>query len=182
MNAVMRCQKAEGLYNRSLTKKEQNGPDDYIGVATASRWMDAPFARYILLRGMLHRFFCFRWIYNNVVPGQFTGQAWFGRMPHVIAHFHWCAGIEPNPFLQLYWAMAIIWSGLFGKRQGTILEYLMVESAIGGMAVDVARDIWRWGVGHRWGTSHMRDPVEFAMRCALQDELGMDHPIVRYWL
>lgn len=116
-NAIAACQIEPGLFKRSPTKADQEGVDDYIGIAAYSRYARGPFARNILNYGQSHA-----WIFNNEVPGKFSWSSWFGRMPQVIAHFYYCAGLDPGFFRSLYWKVAM------ATGRGVILNFLMLDA------------------------------------------------------
>lgn len=107
------CLVEPGLLKRSPTHPDQQGPDDYIGAAAASYFIDQGLlAKTILEYGRTHPA---RWkglpvhyVYNNVKPGEFSSSAWLGRQPALIAHLQFCAGETPALWRQLAWAAAIL--------------------------------------------------------------------------
>jgi hypothetical protein len=175
----------KGLFTRSPTKVyEMESLDDYIGICAASRVLASDQAADVVMRGISHRFFCFRWIYNCLSPGKFTAQSWFGRMGGVIAHFLWSADLKPNLFRRIWWAVSVVSAGAFTPRDSTsvILTSLMVDTMAGkSLLCTLAGAFWSWRVCVAWGTNHLVNGDSAAMALALADHLGRGHPIAKYW-
>jgi hypothetical protein len=112
--AISACETQPGLLHRAPEgKTDQEGPDDYVGAALASRYVDGgALARRVLQYGQqgvdkynpefedehkrkyskivfnilsLGGRRKIKYVYNNSNPGYFTLSAWLGRQPAVIA-------------------------------------------------------------------------------------------------
>jgi hypothetical protein len=173
------CPYRLGIPNRSPTKTgEQIAKDDLIAIAWAGKYLDPDIARAVLRAGRTPRFFIFRWFYKNVEPEKFplfkysTWQAWMGRSPEVIAHFHWSAGIQPGLGYRLYQALTFYLSGI-DSADGVTNAYMMADTAFGQCGfLDRAILSWLNRVNRRWGS----------VQGAVSAELQVGHPIALYWL
>ena len=104
-----------GLYNRAPGKFDLEAPDDYIGLvaSSATQWTDLPYATDVLNYGKSTSYLgLIHYIYNNVSPGTFSIQAWYGRQPQLPAHFAYSAGVTPAFWRQVWWALTIGTSGM----------------------------------------------------------------------
>lgn len=99
-----------GLYNRAPEKiGDQEGPDDYYGLASAGsvNALNVQIGPDIYNYGQTTYYGLFSYMYNNVTPGKFTFQAWFGRQSELVAHIQMAAGKTPEYWRQLYWCASI---------------------------------------------------------------------------
>jgi len=110
IKAVRRCEIVPGLYRRSPDNNgDQEGPDDYHGLALISYYLDPDISRDILRYGRRERWLGIipKYIFNNVNPGKWSGSAWMGRQPALIAMHKVVAG-ERVGFLESIWIMGTI--------------------------------------------------------------------------
>ena len=97
--AVKNCETDYGscILNRSPSKKDQNGWDDYISVM-AALWT-------LGLSGTTHKFLTeakhWLWNLNNVEPGRLTAKSFFGRNPRFIAHYYYCCNMNPPMLIRI---------------------------------------------------------------------------------
>lgn len=115
----------KGLFYRSTTKtKEQEAWDDYVGLSYASVVMGSGDADNILFYGHSHKFFSLNYIYNDLAPGKFSMDAWFGRNPAITAHFSHCAQVKVGVFKNII-SSIVLWF-----QRESILGWIM-ENAKG---------------------------------------------------
>ncbi len=181
------CQLLPGLYSRGKGWNDQEGIDDYIGLAAASRLLGTDHARDILRYGRnpLVRFTPFRrwprlrWYFENEQRQRVDDtRAWFGRFPAFICHVTWAAGETPAIWLRLWWAVTVAITGLFSPldQDQYILSWLMMET------IDSTKTYWfeRWASRFYIGTLHKN--WSRGMRDVLACYFGsQDHPIAKWW-
>lgn len=175
-----------GILKRSPTKDDdQNGWDDYIGMAAACRLMGVPQLAWVSLNaGNVRRFWLFKWFFKNNKPESHslfdgeTWQAWFGRNPSAVCHLQFCSGVWPHWVRHVWQAVDMIYTAYFrmGKHHDSvILGYLQVlcwdkhwhQPLITKKAVDVFKRRLKYKYGD--------------FRGVLSHRLDLDHPILRYW-
>lgn len=145
------CEIIPGLFRRDPNNTgNQEGPDDYVGIAAASPFIPGNFAKRILtygqsrrtpIRGLLEElkfpnflvtllgWMKFRYNYNNINPNVMNKGSWLGRQPQLIAHFQFAAGETPWYWRKLWWCGAVL-SSLFAKDHDSyILSYLLIRTA-----------------------------------------------------
>jgi len=169
-----RCQtEYAGLYKRGPYHPDQNAMDDYIGLTTASRLIWEEISKDVLIYGQSTG-----WVYNNVQPAQFTFTSWFGRMPQVIAHFHWAAGETPPLWMQMYWSLALFYSS-FAKKEDQdawLMSWLMIQSRYGGLGKPMGWAARKWWLKYDENFPGIGAPGLVA-RC-----LDPGHPLGRYFI
>lgn len=164
-----------GCYNRSGTKlDDQNGHDDYIGLALASKLMKTQHAADILNHRRLYSGL-FKSVWNNREPGNFTTQAWFGRMPDVVAHFIWCAGERPNVLRRAYWSITLVTAALFNIKDSTSAMLSWCRYMAADDSCPMVR-LARWVFEARF---------KKVWPCGMAQVLGVhfrpEHPLSIYW-
>jgi hypothetical protein len=165
-----------GILNRSATKiGDQTGRDDYVGVVAASRYLKTKDAYIILNAGNRRRFLIFKWFYQN---GPHVWKSWMGRYPTFITFLQWVGGdavggVTPN-FLRILCTSAdmfISWALRSRSATSVIIRWLQVDAILGRhWLTDTACSLWMDFIG------------KDGMRQALEEHLGKDHPIARYWV
>lgn len=155
---VARCEVMPGLLCRHPLKQgEQEGPDDYLAVCVASRYLNSQIANRILKYGKSQKHWFFSYFWNNLNPGKFTFQSWFGRQPQLIGAIQSCAGAKVSPLSQLI----------------SNLQELVPVSAN-----DSTHYILRWLLKESFDFNSTFDDN---MKLALEWHLKPTHPIARYW-
>lgn len=108
---VQACRKdgINGLYNRTPTKTDQEGPDDYYGIVSAAsaNYLNAPMSTDVYRYGNDTRVDLVNWVLNNESPGQFSLSAWLGRMPQFVAHCEMAAGKRPAIWRRAVWLSSV---------------------------------------------------------------------------
>jgi hypothetical protein len=169
---ALSCQHEPGLYQRHPTAyvNDQEGVDDYIGIAAASCLTGLPLAQEILDYGQSHKFswgpFKLPYYYRNERPEVDTDvRAWFGRQLSTIAHLHFAAGRKPKALHTLAWTYAVGSAG-FGKQpkaeggqDAYILSWLLIETYraatrlnndLTDPACDLAVELYTWRFKRAW--------------------------------
>lgn len=134
------CQIVPGLFRRARNWKDQEGPDDYVGLAC----IDEEFAQDILAYGRNHSFHFpwswgplrLRYYYENGSPGILTDkEAWLGRQQQLIAHWQYAAGETPNFIRRFIWRETIKITGKTGPdpdqpggQDAWILSAMLLEN------------------------------------------------------
>lgn len=119
-----------GLYKRSPTHKDQQGPDDICAIASAASEHDdlRYLAKELLVYGLFPHPIPFN--YNNVIPNTIFGinndtgkrkinwSAMFFRQPQLIAHFMYAWNKwKPPFFLRWVWNLTIKTNGFKGDTE-----------------------------------------------------------------
>lgn len=176
VSRIFPCFVESGLLDRSPTKcDEQTGPDDYIFLALASNLFNTSERYQILKYGQKSRWIFFRYIYNNLAPGLFTGQAWFGRQPQVPAHFMFCCGLMPGFLRSIAWCVALLVS-IFKIKDSTsaMLGWAMLEAMSGMTFLGTFTGVlWDLAFRRAWPGG---------MKAVLEAHLGTEHPVAKYWV
>jgi hypothetical protein len=102
MANMMSVQVKPGLLRRHPYINDHEGPDDYIGLITASKQFALDFLDY----GRHHGF-----VYNHINE-KYRIKSDFTRFPHVIAHAQWRIGETPSSVSRIWWAASVYQSGL----------------------------------------------------------------------
>lgn len=186
-NIKSECEIVPGLYRRSKDfSNDQEGPDDYVGLAAASALIGSSIARDILSYGQTHYFqwgpFKFPYYYNNTSSRQ--PEAWLGRQPALLAHFYYCAGKKPSVFKKLAWAVSVGLTGLFdkdpkgsGAQDKYILSWLLIEgykrSQYNSVMCNTAIKLYKHTLKKKW-----RNGLKEVFAVYFQNP---DHPISRYF-
>ena len=143
---IASCEVRPGLLERHPVawKGSQQGPDDYIAVAHASKEIAPQIARRILSYGLTTG-----WVYNNVNPGKFTFKAWLGRQPQFVCHLFWCGGLEPGLIEKLWWSVTIIHASFKPKsdQDGWLLSWHLVNAAPDKGLIGVVKKWWYHRLG-----------------------------------
>lgn len=175
-----------GILKRSPTKEnDQNGWDDYVGVATACYIMGMPQLIWQSLNaGNVRRFGLFKWFFKNNKPGLFrlfskeTWQAWFGRNPSVICHLQLCSGVWPHALRVLWWSFDVVFTAYWsmGKNhQSVILMYLQV------MCWD-RHWVKPWHVEKAVALFKKRLKLKYGdFKGVLVHEIDQNQPIIKHW-
>lgn len=140
---------SRGLFRRSIAFQfDQEGPDDYVGLASLSAAFPCDYAQAILAWGRAHFYrpkvrgwqlpIKLPYYYRAAEPRDVSDDvgAWLGRQPALIAHFKLCAGERLSLFDQLAWAFAVSTTGAFGpgpRQEGGqdswALSWVLVQAA-----------------------------------------------------
>jgi hypothetical protein len=162
----------EGNLHRFPTSDEQQSVDDTVATLWWSAMVDDSFAHRWLMRGqesptsyssdirfpfenkwwwrklafpILKALGIFKYTLHTAHPGQFSFDAWLGRMPQLVAHAKFCAGWTPSFFEKLWWVAAIVMSAKKGieDQDGKVLSWFLVKAARGkSWMCDKAIDYW----------------------------------------
>lgn len=190
----------EGLMMRTPSNAfGQEGPDDYFGVAAASKVLDhGTLAKAILEYGKKGAtqfdltpterrdikkekilFYTLKilglgrikYVFNNLDPSLFNARAWLGRFPHLIAHLKFAAGITPTWFEYAYWCLALLKKEHAEDYDRWILPYLMTQTAKDrGLIARFVIGIWNKRATKAFGT------VDKLFYAYFRDK---DHPIIK---
>lgn len=172
------CQIVPGLFRRGKRWPDQEGPDDYVGLAC----VDPQFAKDVLEYGRSHKFhwgpFRFPYYFQNESPGiNNDGRAWLGRQQQLIAHWQYGAGEKVPFWRKLFWQFSIETSGKFGPdprmpggQDAWILSAMLLELHWDSNSAEVFYRL----LDKTW-PGGMREV--FAVY--FQDE---DHPTAKYWI
>lgn len=164
------CSIVPGLFNRTppagTPHGDQQGHDDYIGLAAASLMLGLPFAKDIVAYGKKSL-----WWFNNEKPGTLQSvkgginwKAFFGRYPADICHLYICANDpdQPPPYLtRIAWAIALRLSGRGNTdTDARTLSWIMIQayekSDFKYPALDSAVKAWKERFAREW-PGGMRD-------------------------
>lgn len=185
-HAIESLQIFPGLFERTLTSKDQEGPDDYIAVVNALRGYFI--AIYIYqwgqrktpIRGLFTSpvlKFLLGWIkvrynYNNVIPDMVNRSSWLGRQIQVRAHIKWGANVYPSILERLYWGIVISISGKPGDQDSWALSWHLIQCMAGRCWIgNLAVKLWkkRFAVAYPGGIKQV-----FA------EYYGKDHPLAKW--
>ncbi len=127
----------DGWYTRHPTdfRNDQEGPDDYIGLAYLSVMLDQEVARSVLKFGDVG-FKLGTWSIPYYFPNEeqyqmkFGWRAYLGRFPAVFTSMKHAAGVRPNFIERTYWCFLVGSSGMFGsaKHDPWILSWMMIKT------------------------------------------------------
>ncbi len=198
------CQKEPGLMMRSPVGgaqwKDQEGPDDYFGVAAAAYFLESDIADSVLRYGndmpaleysdefeneekrkmsriywkVLSFLGCTKYVYNNDKPRYFTQSAFMGRMPNLLANLEWGAGESPSFFRKLWWCVALI-VGSFAPADHSdswIVSWLSVRT--------MDRRSWMCSLVASYWTRKMLRTYPNGMADVFARYFGPDHPIAKW--
>lgn len=100
-----------GNIRRYPSDTGQEGPDDFIGLCSASKALGTNHAELIYKYGRSTF-----WNYNNTEPSKYTRESWLGRQPGLIGYIKYCSRRLMNPLevLALYIGTVIT---AFGKKE-----------------------------------------------------------------
>lgn len=181
---IVQCQVKSGLYRRSPDDDSGEGPDDYLGLGFLSGVCGMEYvAQDILSYGKYGQGagpWPFKYVYNNLVPGWFRIQAWFGRFPALITHLKLGAGYYPSPWERLGWALSLVWDSYQPKQN----QDAYIQS---WMKIQVARPIYKyrtsfvmeWAIDSWWHRFHKTWPGGISQ--VYEAYLGTaNHPFVHY--
>lgn len=157
---------------------DQEGPDDLIGIAAASKALKTGHAAIMLAYGRSTRLpfipFFPGYIYNTPKPGKFTMNAWMGRMPGLIGHIRNCAGEKMN---------ALNWAGIIlgvlitvARPPEETSDRLLTELIVRSLPDTVLGRL----VQRYWDT-HIRQ-VYGSINSVVVFYFGNCHPFARYWV
>jgi hypothetical protein len=168
LNTMGKCFKIQGLLCRGPFQPDQEAADDYIGLAAglASIADGSKFpirnayaniiAAQVLNYGAknpVKGFFGlpFRYVYNNVNPGQWDPQAWLGRMQNVLVLYSYVLGRKIALWSKI-WLSAACLMGAFAQKTDTdarILSWLslyVANSLQPSFLTKLTAKIWNWRV------------------------------------
>lgn len=168
-----------GLFNRSPTKTDQNGWDDYVCIlsACAKNALNLPNAAEILEHSRAACGF-----FNNVQPVDFTLQSFLVRYPQFSAHMRFSNALLPNVFYRFLWCAGIFFSAFSTNPTTIILNLLMIETMDSmSLFCVLTADFWR----RKMASQDMKNVVGLWLSESKgmdgTDLPNLDHPIVRYW-
>lgn len=151
---LARTELRPGVYARTPEGEpfhaDQEGHDDYIGIAAASRILGTDHAREILEHGLQDFFWTVPWpklyFYYPNQPGPLDWRAWFGRYPATVAHFYYAAGVKPGFWHRLAWAYTVATAGMGdpGAQDPWILSWLMIRTMEGQEDWLTERAVFLW--------------------------------------
>lgn len=112
---VQACRKdgINGLYNRTPTKTDQEGPDDYYGITMSAspRVTETQMASDVFQYGQNNYVLAVvNWVFNNQNPGQFSFSAWMGRQPQFVAHVEMAVDRLPEMWRRPVWMLTLLLS------------------------------------------------------------------------
>ena len=147
LSALTKCNAGlpSGLYGRAPWNKDQEGPDDYIGIAAAASVCGYPHvAGDILEYGRSNPVKLWgpiklKYVYNNELPGTFKHRdgrtnwsAWMGRNVSLIAHIQFAAGEKVSWWRKLAWIYAVLSATRHPDDQDEwILSWMLIQTARG---------------------------------------------------
>lgn len=187
LNKLSACMRQPGLLGRHLGGiGDQEGPDDYIGLAAALFEIQRPeysainrtasagarqLARSVVWYGFKHL-----GLMNNVSPGHFSWAALLGRQLQLTAAFMWAAGYPVGPLLRLYCAVSIFFSCRGMPANNTtprFLSWLLVQIASSKSYMGYfASVVWYRRLNSVYAIG-MKGP------CLIYFQAG--HPLSKYW-
>jgi len=196
------CEKEKGLYNRHPNHTDQQGPDDYVGIATTAALIRPEMARDLLAYGRnnlaplkgfiveqnklspsLKKILVFlfgnvrvKYNYNNVNPGTTNRSSWLGRQPQLITTFQMAAKERVALPRLLYWCLVISTSGLFDPKSQDAWSLSYLSLKVGGdhnFLTRLTRSIWRKRFKKHWpGGLNNLFATYFN---------NPEHPLAKYW-
>lgn len=175
------CEVVPGLYHRSPDNKDQQGPDDYVGITAAGLLLGTVVPKWVLDYGRDND-----WVWNNLYPGTLRDRdggyhmsPWLGRQLSFLCHLFFAAKERPTLLLRLSWAVAVI-RAAYRKREdqdAKILSWLLVETfeacGIQSTICTVAAAIFKLGLKRQFPDGISQVLSEYFQNPA--------HPLVRYW-
>lgn len=156
-----------GLLNRSPTKTDQEGWDDYVTLvaATATNCLNLPICARILDQCDKTMGF-----FNNVNPGKPTVQSFLARYPQFVAHLCMANGIDPSFVLKAAWSAGVMAASFSSDTSTLVLNYLMADTAK------------RMGLCESAISVFLNRNGQAKMKTTVAQWLGnANHPIVLYW-
>lgn len=176
-----------GLYNRSPTHQDQQGPDDLVALASAFSENDIMngYACALLLYGKEWQPIPYN--YNNVMPGtlkhrdgRWNVSAMLIRQPQLIAHFHYAAKQKPPLLAKIAWVTTIAFNG-FSKpedQDGWVLSWHLINAYKNSSH----RTWWQDKLVTNWYTKFKKQ-WPLGMREVLTYYFGYKgHPLAEYWV
>jgi hypothetical protein len=166
------CPQGIGLLQRSPSKTDQIGPDDFYGFAAGCIATDTfDLGRMVLQYGLDHN-----GSYNTEEPGVWTAKSFLFRQPQLVACLYYAAGKVPPWYLRLAAAASIFFScrsapveDLDARRLAFLLIYCTRQSWLCSLAAVG----WYKRLERDYGTLGM---AQVAIRYY---EEG--HPFAEYW-
>lgn len=164
----MRFVNIDGNLKRYPSDTGKEGPDDYIGLCSASKALGTIDAHLIYEYG--RKTF---WNYNNENPDEVTLESWLGRQPGLIGYIKYCAGHLMNPleFLAIYVGTIIT---AFGKKEDTsdkLLALTMVSQLKNNLLFKPLCSFYLWKIRRTYGSINELVRVYF----------GLNHPFSKWW-
>lgn len=181
-NIYQKCMVEKGLFARGPGHPEQEGPDDYVGIAALSYALDLPLAKWVLDYGRSHPVswgpLTLDYNYNNVTPNTLDprGSSWLGRQPQLIAHLMWAAGETPPLWMRLWWCLVIVLSTFAepGDQDARFLSWLLVNTGKHG---------WIEKIAIKWWYYKLKKTYPDGMRSvAGSGYFEAGHPFIKYWV
>lgn len=171
---IGRCFREPGLLSRSPHHPDQEGPDDYYGLAAACVALNDPkLATDVVTYGKKHR-----WNFNNVTPGKFTGSSFLGRQPQLVCALY-SAAKKFTPFilpLRIYTALVIAISCIRTPVTDTDsrrLAWLLIQATEpSSILCRLAAKIWRRRLLKAYGPT--------GLQAVSQIYYQADHPFIKY--
>lgn len=163
INLLESCQVEKGLYKRSPEHDMQQGPDDIIGIAVASKYLKTDHASRIL-NYLRHNNFTYYTAVNKLF-----WSGWLGRQPGLTALLSMCAGETPNLYDRLILMVGILFT-CFEKKEETsnrLLAQMIIYGLDDHWTSTLCRSIWLIHL-HYYG----------GIKLAAETYFGDDHPIV----
>lgn len=168
------CWKEPGLLSRGPCQPDQEGPDDYYGLAagaaaTAQPWL----AEAVISYGWAHD-----WCFDNVTPGRWSWKNFLGRQPQLVCALYAAAGRSPIWLypLRFYTAAVIATSCMFANKSDADsrrLSWLLIQTMTPVSALcRLAAKLWQ----HRL----MQDYPGQGMRSVAALYYEKEHPYIRY--
>ena len=139
VSVVTPCEVEPGLFNRNKGRLDKEAHDDYIGVVSASYFLDAAFKRDVLQYGRAHW-----WRFDNDNDGDLESLFW--RLPDFIPLVKAANGMTLNLFNILAFSVSLIANALSKKddTSGIILRWLETQvMAKKSWAIDVEIAFWK---------------------------------------
>jgi len=146
IDLLEKCQVEKGLYKRSPEHDMQQGPDDIIGIAVASKYLKTDHAAMILDYLRHHDF-----TYYTAQNKRFL-NGWLGRQPGLTGLLAMCAGETPNLYERFILMMGILFT-CFEKKEETsnrLLAQMIIFGLDGHWMSTITKMIWAIHI-HRFG-------------------------------
>lgn len=159
-----------GIYHRRKGVPNRQAFDDYVGIATASYFLGAPFARHIVIRGDE-----FRWTFDNTDPYRKAplpfDWARHDRFPGQVA-FYCAAANDPVPFCRKLGFSGALRNSIPSRRGNSthvMLDWLKIQVARKIDLCPVAVDMWITGFKETYGDT----------RELFAEHFGKGHPFAQ---